>query len=331
MKLLTISIAAYNVERYLEKTLESLVVDEKLQEYLEVIIVNDGSKDGTKKMAEKYVSGYPAVFKLIDKPNGGYGSTINASISVSEGRYFKQLDGDDWFIKENLESLLLFLKSCTSDLVITPFIKCYESGKKEYIDDVPFLEDGIESSISLLNQASILAMHELAIKTEILRNNDIRIIEHCFYTDNEYTFYPLLYAETVVKFNLPVYCYRLGLSGQSVSIEGIKKHYKDIAVVASALYERWASLSSVSCRNLLSYKLRDITDAVYTYYLIGGGEEAKKELLSFDKTLKKKYKDVYKLSNQTRKIKLLRLSHFILYKFVMNIIVSKWENLEKVN
>ncbi len=326
MKLLTISIAAYNVEKYLEKTLSSLVVSGSVREYLEVIIVNDGSKDDTKKIAEKYTSAYPDVFKLIDKPNGGYGSTINASIPVAAGTYFKQLDGDDWVETENLESFILFLKKVNSDLVVIPFIKCYETGKNEDADSVPFLENEKEESVSILNQAHSLAMHELAIKTKLLRDNNIRIIENCFYTDNEYTFYPLLYAKTVIKFNHPIYCYRLGRTGQSVSIEGVRKHYKDMAKVANALYSKWASNSHPSCHSLLECALKGVTDSTFTFYLIAGGKEDKKELMAFDKSLKTRYREIYKLTYKTRKIKLLRLSHFVLFNFARRIVLSRRED-----
>ena len=103
-KNLTISIAAYNVENYLEKTLDSLIIDNL--DKLEVLIVNDGSKDNTKKIAQKYCKKYPNSIKLIDKENGGYGSTINAGIKEATGKYFKQLDGDDWYNTENLNRLV---------------------------------------------------------------------------------------------------------------------------------------------------------------------------------------------------------------------------------
>ena len=103
-KVLTISIAAYNVEKYLDNTLNSLICNK--MDKLEVIIQNDGSKDSTCEVAKKYVEKYPNVFILNDKKNGGYGSTINASLKMAKGKYFKQLDGDDWFDTSNLDSFI---------------------------------------------------------------------------------------------------------------------------------------------------------------------------------------------------------------------------------
>ena len=81
-KELTISIAAYNVEKFLERTLESLVISKDYLERIEVIIVDDGSIDSTSVIAEKYCRNYPNSFRLIKKENGGYGSTVNCSIAI---------------------------------------------------------------------------------------------------------------------------------------------------------------------------------------------------------------------------------------------------------
>ena len=64
-KLLTISIAAYNVQKYLEKTLQSLVCEADVMEQLEVLIVDDGSVDQTSIVAQKYVDLYPDTYVLI--------------------------------------------------------------------------------------------------------------------------------------------------------------------------------------------------------------------------------------------------------------------------
>ena len=88
-KVLTISIAAYNVEEYLAETLDSCIVHPNLQSYLEVLIVDDGSTDGTLEIAQEYEKEYPEVFHVISKENGGYGSTINAALKIATGKYQK--------------------------------------------------------------------------------------------------------------------------------------------------------------------------------------------------------------------------------------------------
>ena len=98
-KLLTVSIASYNVEAFLRKTLDSCIVPELMDE-LEVLIVNDGSKDSTPEIAREYEAAYPETFRLIDTNIGGYGSTVNLSMQEARGTFYKLLDGDYWFDPE---------------------------------------------------------------------------------------------------------------------------------------------------------------------------------------------------------------------------------------
>ena len=94
-KILTVTIPSYNVEAYLEDCLESFVNSEVMDD-IEVLIVNDGSSDNTVKIAQRYVDKYENTFRLINKENGGHGSTINTGVREAKGKYFKVVDGDDW-------------------------------------------------------------------------------------------------------------------------------------------------------------------------------------------------------------------------------------------
>ena len=87
-KILSVSIASYNVEKFIRKALDSCCIPE-IMDRLEVIVVNDGSTDSTLEIAREYETKYPETFRVIDKKNGGYGSTVNASIRVAAGRYFR--------------------------------------------------------------------------------------------------------------------------------------------------------------------------------------------------------------------------------------------------
>ena len=100
MKILSIIVPSYNVEKYLEHTLKSFVEETVLEE-IEIIIVDDGSLDHTKYIAEKFCKKYSNTFRLISKKNGGHGSTINCGIEAAIGKYFKVVDGDDWVNTES--------------------------------------------------------------------------------------------------------------------------------------------------------------------------------------------------------------------------------------
>lgn len=155
-KTLTISIAAYNVEKYIARALESLLIEEL--DKLEVLIIDDGSSDQTSDIVQRYCKKYPNAFKLIQKENGGYGSTINTSIQLASSKYFRVLDSDDYFIKENLKEYLLFHENTNADVILTPYVEVDDNG----------------NTIALRNRHSSskidsFRMHEIAVKTSILK------------------------------------------------------------------------------------------------------------------------------------------------------------------
>ena len=109
-KVLSIIVPTYNMERYLDKCLSSLcVTDHNLLNTLEVLVINDGSKDASSKIGHRYHDEYPYVFRVIDKENGNYGSCINRGLKEATGKYIKVLDADDYFDSSVLGQYLDFL------------------------------------------------------------------------------------------------------------------------------------------------------------------------------------------------------------------------------
>ena len=116
--ILTIVVPAYNVETYLEKCLRSLVAHRNAGK-TEIIVVNDGSKDHTAEIGQRFADITHGVVRVINKENGGHGSTINAGLAAATGKYFRLIDGDDWVDGENLAILVDKLESETADVVLT--------------------------------------------------------------------------------------------------------------------------------------------------------------------------------------------------------------------
>lgn len=95
-KLLSIVVPTYNMERYLARCLDSLLVPSVIK-HIEILVINDGSKDQSGVIAHNYQERYPQSVKVIDKENGGYGSVLNIGLLNASGKYFKVCDSDDWF------------------------------------------------------------------------------------------------------------------------------------------------------------------------------------------------------------------------------------------
>ena len=223
-KTITVSIAAYNVEKFMDEALSSLTCPEILDD-IEIIIVNDGSKDSTADIAKRYVEKYPDSFFLIDKNNGGYGSTINASIAEASGKYFRLLDGDDWFDKEEFTKYVKALKEVDTDLVITDFVKRIQTNKEEKTEITTYnYPSGEEKDVSEIYS---MPMHSTTVKTELLKKGGVSITEHCFYTDFEFIMKAFLLSSNFTYLPIRLYQYRIWGEGQSVSITGSMKHYKE--------------------------------------------------------------------------------------------------------
>ena len=91
MKLLSIAIPSYNSEGYLAGCIESLLPG---GEDVEILVIDDGSRDNTAAIADEYAAKYPTIGKAVHKENGGHGSAVNAGIDHATGLYFKVVDSD---------------------------------------------------------------------------------------------------------------------------------------------------------------------------------------------------------------------------------------------
>ncbi len=326
-KILTISIAAYNVEKYIKKTLDSLMI--KSMDELEVLIIDDGSKDKTLEIAKEYEKNFPNTFKAIHKENGGYGSTINKSIEIATGKYFKQLDGDDWFETQELEEFINELKTCTEDMIVTPFKRVFENDGHEEIRDESI---GINIKNGKFNDVETkdwFTMHAITYRTEILQKNNIRITEKCFYTDQEYDLLPLRYVETIRFIPNVIYCYRIGRADQSVSPEGLEKHYKDQTIVLKRLYKEYENAKNQSTtkeKYIYNYFVRRTKLQIFVYLIISYSKKHKSEMIEFINYLKNEQKEVYKeLCASTRTIRALEKSNYILYPILHCIRKKKYK------
>lgn len=313
-KVLTISIAAYNVESYIEKTLQSLISTSALNE-LEVIVVDDGSKDSTRDIVGKYVEKYPDSFKIISKQNGGWGSTVNCGLANATGRYFKLLDGDDYF--DRIEDLIKVLCNTDADLVYTPYVAIYEDGTYEIHDAINRFNGKGEIPINEFNGNIEYSMHSCAFKTECIQNK-INITEHCFYTDVEFVLKSIKYVKSVlVCSDLPVYWYRLGRLGQSVSREGYIKHFDEHVKVLNTLLKDYRCLNNdCMCRHIFVSRILDLVDQQYYLYLILKGNMTNaSRLKEFDTFIKNNYPEFY--TTDRSRVKMFRRLGRISYPLIV--------------
>lgn len=310
-KVLTVSVAAYNVGAYLAETLESCIVSNA--DRLEVIVVNDGSADGTLQVARDFERRIPGTFKVIDKPNGGYGSTINASLAVASGKYFRFLDGDDWLDTEALRSYLDVLGTFDEDVVFTPYTRVYEDGSpEETIDDLPGIDEGRLGIAGLQGKADIAAC-AMAYRTDLLRTTGFKMTERCFYTDVEYACLPFSHVKTVRVLGEPLYRYRIGREGQSVSSAGIERHWEDIVRVCARLLSELGDAAFDASEYLGMSVAKECLAPYYFITMVPPTSERKKALIGFDRKMKESPRIYGKTSELSRTVRVLRSTRFLAY------------------
>ena len=230
---LTIAIPAYNVEEYLEKCLYS-ILNHRNASKTEVLVINDGSKDNTLKIAKEYEKKCNGIVKVIDKENGGHGSTINVAIKEAKGKYIRIIDSDDWVDSENLSKLVDIMEKSDTDIILTR--GSYEYAEKSDFADIISYDNIQEGKIYNFNDliykgygfntyGPLLTTGNY--KTEILRKAKFKISEKKPYVDMEFNAFSLKHINTLQYYNLDIYRYFIGREGQTVSKGYWKKKYKE--------------------------------------------------------------------------------------------------------
>ncbi len=222
MTLLSIAIPSYNAQEYLRYCVESLVVGGEL---VEILIVNDGSKDNTQEIAEQLEAKYSNV-RAIYQENKGHGGAVNTGIAEAKGKYFKVVDSDDWVdtraFSKILETLTCLESEGTSvDAFISNFVyeKEGQSRKKtmSYEDTLPANVVFGWDQVGRFAKGQYILMHSLIYRTELLREIGLSLPEHTFYVDNIFVFEPLKYVETMYYLPVDFYRYLIGREDQSVN------------------------------------------------------------------------------------------------------------------
>lgn len=217
IKLLTILIPTYNMQDYLNRCLDSLVVSPELMEQLEVLVVNDGSKDNSSVIAHEYEVKYPETFRVIDKENGNYGSCVNRGLAEAQGKYIKVLDADDWFDTGEFEKLMEKLTAIEVDMVLTPFRSVDVTGKVNGVN-AQNLPIGEIIDFNTIDKTLIYrySMHMVTYQTALLRDIGYKQTEGISYTDTEWTHCPQYAVNKFVYYPFVVYQYLVGREGQTM-------------------------------------------------------------------------------------------------------------------
>lgn len=299
--ILSIIIPTYNMEKYLDKCLASLIIEDKeLMRQLEVLIVIDGAKDRSSEIAYTYQNRFSDTFRVIDKENGNYGSCINRGLKEATGKYVKVLDADDYFDTANFEIYLKKLLNQDNDLIITNF----EYVNEQYVTtslknrNIAANTTLVFSDVMYDFNANLISMHELTYRRDIFIKLSYHQTEGISYTDLEWCFIPMIEVNTVVYFDIVVYKYLIGREGQTVSSVIAMRtlsHKMKSGMVMARQYEANKDID-FSHKAYLNKRIVWSVGAIYYNYLVSYYKHLSlDELIAFDKELQTEAPFVYRL------------------------------------
>ena len=297
-KLLSIIVPSYNMEAYLPKCLESLVIeDRELLQRLDVIVVNDGSKDQTSEIAHSFSERFPGVFRVIDKPNGHYGSCINASLPIAMGEYVKILDADDFVDTKSFSNFCnVVLEEVEkgddgADLLVSPYQEIMSDGELKATVDYGLVERKAYYTLDEYPSPSLrFTIHSITYRTDFIRKMGYRQTEGMCYTDTEWIIEPMTKVRRFRYFKEVVTYYRLGRDGQSMDPVIFGRDFQRVADITVGLVMRYVRLVGQCESTAKSYYRRQVEDMVrwiYSGWAVGFcGCTCKVNIEEFDRRIK---------------------------------------------
>ncbi len=324
-KILSISVAAYNLEKLIKQNLDSFI-NSKYKDNLEIIVTDDESKDNTVKVVEEYTKKYPGIIKLVKQKNSGPGSTVNSGIKHANGKYFRMVDGDDRVNTSNLDRLLEYLSNLDADMIINDYDFLDDKTEKvintTHLDIEPYKKYYFED----ICDQFYLEMHNVIYKTDILKNKKIKL-DNCYYTDVEYLLFPLPYIKTCMYIDESIYVYRINQSNQSVSFKSMQKNIDKHDLVLNNLIDFYKKHKNKLKDNTHDFILKRISNfadnQLVTLLTFDINKEQIDKIKTYNDKLYKKDETVFNEYKTSKKYKILKLSNYKLTNLLHKLIIKK--------
>lgn len=198
----SVIVPVYNLQNYVEKCLDSLV--NQTLEDIEIIVINDGSKDGSQKIIEKYERLYPKKIRAYMKENSGQGVARNLGLQIATGEYISFVDGDDYLVPNALEEMYKLSEEKKADICICDYTEIYEDGTTK---DIKQVEDG---GLKDIKKSYIMAMPGFCnklFKRAFLEKMNFKFLPIRAYEDFASYVAVGIQAENIVYYSKPAYCY----------------------------------------------------------------------------------------------------------------------------
>lgn len=258
MKYISFAIPCYNSQDYMARAVDSILPG---GEDVEIIIVNDGSKDDTLKIAREYEEKYPEIVRVVDKENGGHGDAVNHGLKRACGKYFKVVDSDDWVREESLKNILSVLRYMEDegkeiDMLIANYVYEKEGAAHKkvihYRNALP--QDTVFrwTDMGHFHLDQYILMHSVIYRTDLLKLCQLKLPKHTFYVDNIYVYYPLPHVRKLYYMDEDFYRYYIGREDQSVNERVMIKRIDQQIFVTKTMIDMY-QMKEITNKKLRSY------------------------------------------------------------------------------
>ncbi len=308
MKYISFVVPCYNSEEYMEKCIKSLLIG---KDDIEIIIIDDGSKDNTGKIADKYQKRYPNIVKAIHQENGGHGEGINVGLKHATGKYFKVVDSDDWLDEDAYKKLLKEIKHIDTDLVVCNYVYTYTDGRGDQVISFANVYDEGRvltwDDIHKFKLTQYPSLHSMMYKKSVLDKSNIDLPKHVFYEDNLFIYLPLVNTKTIYYLDLDLYRYYIGRADQSVQESQMIKRSSHQVLVSERV------CTAYDLTEIENKKLRKLMTRECIFLMTIGVVFSR---LAFNKEGEKQYKELWKSVKEKNPKLYRRMRYFSMATFV---------------
>lgn len=263
-KVITFGIPSYNAAKDMDHCITSILEGSNYATDIEIIVVDDGSKDETADKADEWEARYPGIIRAVHQENGGHGIAVLSGLREAQGTYYKVVDSDDWLDAAALSTMLSILRGFEErdqrvDLFISNYVyeKVYEGTHTAigYKFALPRKKIFSWDQIGHFRLDQNLLMHSLCYRTDVLRESNLPMPPHTFYVDNIYSYVPLPRCKTMYYADIDLYRYFIGREGQSVNEATMVKRLDQQFRVTRIMMESYHLYGDVESSRLRSYMM----------------------------------------------------------------------------
>lgn len=273
---------------------------------VEILIVDDGSKDDTAAIADQLQAQYPTIVRAIHQENAGHGGAVMKGLENATGLYFKVVDSDDWVDTQVLKDLLALLRRFAQqgegvDMVVSDFVYDKVGARHKKVMRYPFAIPQNKvlrwEEVGSFPKGHYLLMHSVIYRTQLLRESGLDLPRHTFYVDNLFVYVPMAQVKTLYYVDKVFYHYFIGREDQSVQ-EGVMIRRIDQQLRVNRLMLAQVDLDQVENKRLRRYLLNylEIITTISTVLLFRAGDkEHLEKARSFWRDMARDYPRHYQL------------------------------------